>query len=98
MLRIYGKPKELQEKYYEVPYKEYRADGSILQLGTEDFSSQRLKTLKKKYVWTWNGEKRNKGGHRWFECQELVTFNGSTKELKTVLGIKYPDAKLIELR
>ena len=48
--------------YYEVPYTEYREDGSILCTGTEDFSSERLKTLKTYEVVKQTGEKTKRSG------------------------------------
>ena len=57
--------------YYEVPYIEYREDGSILCEGTEDFSGDRLKTLKTYEVVKQTGEKTKRssinvgGRNRW---------------------------------
>ena len=50
--------------YFEVPYTEYREDGSILCQGTEDFSGERLKTLKTYEVVKQTGEKtKRETGH-----------------------------------
>lgn len=43
--------------YYEVPYVEYREDGTVCNMGTEDFSSERLNTLKVYEVVEKTGEK-----------------------------------------
>ena len=57
--------------YYEVPYTEYREDGTIKCTGTEDFSGERLRTLKTYEVVEQTGEKTKesriyKGGrNRW---------------------------------
>ena len=99
--RIYGKVnvirKDENSAYLEVAYTEYRNDGSIKCTGTEDFSSKRWSSTAIKSIYTWNGEKRNKGGYRWFDFQGNVRFSGSPKIVKMIYKTKY-NAELIELR
>lgn len=104
-VKIYGSIKKVwisddkRVAQSEVSYKEFRLDGSLKQIGTEDFSTERLHGLKHAMVWTWDGKRYNKGGHRWFEMQEFVWFDkDSRKELKAYLDSKYPDAELIQIR
>ena len=70
-MRIYGKAKAIGTNnggaYLEVEYKEYREDGSLKQIGTEDFSAERWAAVPMRFVYTWDGQRRNKGGYRWFD-------------------------------
>lgn len=82
----------------EVAYKEYRENGELKATGTEDFSPVRWnKATKKRWIFTWDGEKLNKGGHRRFEDQGMIRYAGDTKVIKSILQSKY-NAALIELR
>lgn len=63
--RVYGNPKKIgivpmgaiSMDYYEVPYTEYRADGTIVCIGTEDFSSESLRKCTKRFdVYCYNGK------------------------------------------
>lgn len=65
--KVYGKPREINKDYYEIPFTEYRADGTIYRKGTEDFSSERLQTIEEYYVYRWN-EKQMPSGHRYTDC------------------------------
>ena len=108
--RIYGK--RLQEwtredeqgrvrlVQVEIEYKEYDEEGDLVGAGSEDFSLERLhKTLaQNKLVYTWDGQRRNKGGHRWFDFQGYITFNKKQSTLiKDHLMRRY-GAELVQLR
>ena len=97
-MRIYGKAKQISENYFEVPYKEYRADGSLKQAGSEDFTTDRYsKQLHIYSIHTWNGEKRNAGGKKWYEncgCYKVDTRDG----LKEYAASIYPEAVEIQIR
>lgn len=84
----------------EYAFKEYDLYGELVRTGSEDFSAERYhKTFKEAFVWTWDGHKYNRGGHRRFEDQGLIRFNKEQyKELKEYLSNKYPKAQIIELR
>ena len=106
-IRIYGKTLEkwtaedergrerlVQE---EVAYKEYDSEtGELVGVGSEDFSMERLHTeMDERWMWTWDGEKRNKGGHRWFECHGTVKFRKSERAaVKKYLQAKHKAAEL----
>ena len=63
----YGRMKQV-----EVAYNDYDVEsGELVGVGTEDFSRERYKTIITKLLWTWDGERRNAGGHRWFEYTGL---------------------------
>lgn len=102
-MKIYGGYKvlwqdsEKREAYLEANYKEYRADGSLKQTGTEDFSSRRWATLPIRFVYVWDGEKRNKGGHRWFEYLGAYRVD-DPKELKRYIEVTHTDAALVQVR
>jgi len=82
----------------EVAYKEYRENGELKSIGSEDFSPVRWnKETKKRWIFTWDGQKTNKGGHRWFDDQGMIRFAGDTRVMKNILQSKY-NASLIELR
>ena len=98
-MRIYGRKQEINEGYYEVAYKEYRPDGSLKATGTEDFTRERLKTLEYRFIYTWDGQKRNKGGYRWFELRETALINkDDLKELKKYMIDKYQDSEIVDAR
>ncbi len=79
--------------YLEYSYTEYRVIDGVASLkgkGTEDFSINRYNSeMHCKGIYTWDGERRNKGGHRWFDYRGFVDYIGSTKALKAVMMQKY---------
>lgn len=82
--RVYGSPKRIATKYYEVEYTEYREDGTICGMGTEDFSYERLKELKTYEVLEDTGlrtkeSSTHKGGRiRWEHVAYLNVFERKT--------------------
>lgn len=55
--KVYGKAKKIGINYYEVPYTEYYVDGTKRCIGTEDFTSERLRSQTKTFsVYCYNGE------------------------------------------
>ena len=84
---------------YEIEFTEYNLDGSISRKGTEDFSKERYnKVFKKKWVYTWDGQKLNKGGKRRFEDHGMIQYSTEqAKEVKQFLTNKY-HAELLQLR
>lgn len=109
-IRIYGKTLETwshedekgRKRIYqtEIAFKEIDAEtGEIVEIGSEDFSPEREKQdIDYRWIYTWNGEKRNKGGHRWFDCQGSIKFRKSHKKaLAEYLKNKY-NAELVQLR
>ena len=84
--------------YYEVPYIEYREDGSILCEGSEDFSSERLKTLKTYEIVEKTGEKTkasniNLGGrNRWMHVAYITVAKRS--DAVKIASIEYPEKEL----
>lgn len=109
-IRIYGKELNTWKAYdengveritqIELAYSDYEiATGKLVSTGSEDFSRERARNLQKYEVWTWDGEKRNKGGYRWFELQCYCKINRSEtapKDLKTYLSKKY-GAEMVRL-
>lgn len=54
----------------EYAYTDYDEDGHPVGVGTEDFSNERFnKHTRLLWIFTWDGQKRNYGGKRWF-CPE----------------------------
>lgn len=91
--RIYGKvlesweheiaPGRVRTYQVELEYKEYNERGELVGVGSEDFSTERyFKELRGAWVWTWDGQKRNKGGYRWFELRCMTLYR--RKEVKLV--------------
>ena len=110
-VRIYGK--ELERWTYEdergntrtsqieIAYTEYDIEtGEIVMIGSEDFSAHRYNVeMKDAYVWTWDGEKLNKGGHRWFTEEGYYRFRRSeAKQFKKYMETKYSTAALVQVR
>lgn len=87
--------------YYEVPYIEYRDDGSILCTGTEDFSSERLKTLKTYEIVEKTGEKTkvsniNLGGRNRWDHVSFISVVKRSDAVK-IANIEHPE-KEIQIR
>lgn len=82
----------------EIAYREYDADGEPKATGTEDFSIARRRYIRSASVHTWDGQKRNKGGYRWFDYHGNVKYRGNGQALRKVLEKEYPTAQLIQLR
>lgn len=108
-VRLYGKTVEMwtatNERgrdvmtQAEIEYKEYNALGELVATGTEDFSRDRYKEITWAYVWTWDGERRNKGGHKWFERRFFIKFRKAERQtLKRYLTARYPEAAEIQIR
>ena len=97
-MRIYGKAKQISDNYYEIPYKEYRPDGTLKATGTEDFSGERAASSNHLYsIHTWDGSRRNKGGKKWFETETYVRVD-NRDGLKEYAKKQYPDAVEIQIR
>lgn len=85
--------KKIARDYFEIPYIEYRKDGSIYSTGTEDFTKERLKSLKTYEIVSPTGEKTkesslHKGGRtRWKHVQDITCINRKT--CKIIGIIKY---------
>lgn len=84
--------------YYEVPYTEYREDGTILCVGTEDFLGERLRTLKTYEIVEKTGEKTkassiNKGGrNRWRHVSYITVVKRS--DAVRIVNAKYKESEL----
>lgn len=83
----------------EISYKEYDEYGELIGAGSEDFSGERYnREIVHKQVFSWDGEKRNKGGKRWFDDFGFVTINKrDSKIVKEYLSNKYKST-LLQLR
>lgn len=84
----------------EISYVEYDPEtGEVVGTGSEDFSLKRLdKDTKAKFVYTWDGKKRNKGGYRKFDEREHIRYRKAESRLvKKYFKNKY-QAELVELR
>lgn len=70
--KVYGNAKKIGNDYYEVPYTEYYADGTIKCESTEDFSRERLHKGTKRFdVYCYNGETLHgayREGYKRTEC------------------------------
>lgn len=84
--------------YFEVPYIEYRNDGTVLNIGSEDFSSQRLKTLKRYEIVEKTDEKTKSsaiyigGRNRWKHLSYIVV--NSRKDAIKIASFEYPNKEL----
>lgn len=76
----------------ELEYKEYDIEsGELVGTGSEDFSKERYdNNIIKPDVHTWDGERLNKGGHKWWDYRGYVTINKTDrKALKQYMENKY---------
>lgn len=81
-MKIYGGKRRISDNYIEVKFTEYNEQGEVMREGIEDFSPIRLSKVPVYDIWTWDGETRNKGGHRWFNLAQRVRTTGTPAELK----------------
>lgn len=83
----------------ELPYKDLDKAGNVVAIGTEDFSRDRYNSqTERRFVYAWDGQRRNRGNKRWFMCCEFVEFRKSDKrDLKEYYKAKY-QATEIQLR
>lgn len=84
----------------EHAYTEYDHNGEAIRKGSEDFSFRRWDDGTAYYeVWTWDGEKVNRGGNRWFELSMRVRINrADLKKLRHVAKKWFPEAAAIDIR
>lgn len=84
----------------EYAYTEYDFTGEVICKGSEDFSFRRWDSSTAYYeVWTWDGQKFNKGGYRWFECVMRVRINmADRKKLQQLAAKWFPKAAAIDIR
>lgn len=84
---------------YEMTYREYDVeDGTLVGVGTEDITAERRKAFEKKTAWTWDGQRYNKGGHRWFDMVDSIEYTkGNGKDIKEIIKKQY-NAELVQLR
>lgn len=84
---------------YELEYKEYDEEGNLVGTGTEDFSRDRYREIDQKQIWTWDGKRYNRGGHRWFDYVGNVRFNLNDQRSVLLLMKKlHKNATLVQLR
>lgn len=84
---------------YEIAYTEYDATGRKVGVGSEDFSFERYNNLKTYRVFAWDGEKRNKGGYRWFDVVQTATVEKKNrKKLAELAAVRFPTAAVIDVR
>lgn len=83
----------------EVAYRDYNESGQLTGTGSEDFSPERWnQTTRRNNIWTWDGKKLNKGGHRWFEYQGCYTFRKEdSKAVKALYKNKF-NAAAVDFR
>lgn len=96
-----GNEEEIEQpSQYEIAYREYLATGEKIAEGSEDFSPGRKRTALKTYsVCTWDGEKRQSGGNRWFVEEMRVTINRTDrKAAMEIIRTWFPKAALIQMR
>lgn len=84
----------------EIEYKEYDLDGNLISAGTEDFSRERYRNeLISCQVCTWDGLRLNKGGHRWFEFEGIISIiKSQRKDVMKYLKKKYTESEIVQLR
>lgn len=83
----------------EIEYTDFDETGSVLCKGSEDFSPERQRIeIEERWVYAWDGKKRNKGGYRWFEDHGLCRFRKTEKKaVKQFMQRRY-SAEILQLR
>ncbi|MBR3238813.1 MAG: hypothetical protein IKF99_10285 [Oscillospiraceae bacterium] len=83
----------------EIEYTDFDETGSVLCKGSEDFSPERQRTeIEERWIYTWDGVKRNKGGYRWFEDRGLCKFRKNEKKAVKQFMQKRYNAEILQLR
>lgn len=101
VIRKATRENKYKDGYYEVPYVEYREDGSIKCEGTEDFSSERIKTLKNYEVVKQTGEKTKEstyfrgGRNRWAHVTDFTV--SRRRDAVKIAALTYPE-EVIQIR
>ena len=96
-MKIYGTRTQIADNYFEVYYGEYRDDGTLKATGTEDFTRERWnKQAHMRFVYTWDGVRRNTGGKRWFEFIGAF-FTDDPKAFKKYMQTIHADAELVDI-
>lgn len=100
--RVRDEQDRLILRQLEIEYTDYYTDtGEVAGVGSEDFSADRWNnSIVSKAWWIWDGQKRNAGGHRWFDYVGFVTYQkGKGKLVKKLLKkIGADDVAEIQLR
>lgn len=90
-VRVYGKVLEQWFAYNEngrevltqeeIAYRDFDTEtGELVGVGSEDFSPEReRREIDRAWVWTWDGQRRNRGGYRWFENAGYFKFRKSER-------------------
>lgn len=84
----------------EIPYQEFDFEtGVLVGAGSEDFSPERYSyEIKDRWCYTWDGSKRDRGGHRRFDDHGIYRYRKSqSRVVKEFLQKKY-NAALVEMR
>jgi len=87
LIRNHGTINKFNDNYFIVPFTEYSEDGSIKQLGEEDFSKHRLQTLHKWLVCQ-KTERKNKGGFTIWDYKGCI-HTTSVKNARIIALAKY---------
>ena len=88
--RIYGKATKIGDGYWEVEYKDIDENGQTINEGTEDFSSERLKTIKRYEVRAFEGRKNINGGKMTYPLanMKISQKDSPSKAAKALYGDK----------
>lgn len=75
----------------EIAYKDYYLDGTVAGSGSEDFSPERYRKEIATYeARTWDGNKRNRGGHKAWDQRDTYTIKrDNLKMLKYFCKMRY---------
>lgn len=83
--KVYDNVKKIGIDYYEVPYTGYGADGTLVCIGTEDFSKERLRSQTKVFsVFCYNGKTMHgayREGYRMTECVGTLRVSSNAPKL-----------------
>jgi len=80
--------------YYEIPYKEYREDGTPHETGTEEFSSERYMQLVTRSVYVKTGATDKGGRSKWTEVDRITST--SVRAVRKICDMRHKNAQLRE--
>ena len=87
------------ETFFELPFVEYRYSGLMSRYGSETFTKDRMYSLRRYEIWTWDGKTRNSVGWRRFEKAWTVSVEKKDRhDLPSYLSRIFPKAEVIQIR
>ena len=89
-MRIYGKATKIGDGYWEIEYKDIDENGRVINEGTEDFSSERMRNINTYEIRGFQGRKNINGSEMTYPMATIRILKGTSpsKIAKALYGDK----------